>query len=122
MPASSSTHSKPLAQRQFLYFLPLPQGQGALRESLLRAMTFSSQARQRFVDTQCVYPYTNAYTITRTGFAMNPIKIGKRVVVIAGTTPTGENADCRKPIEQWSTARRIVVIRDGKSVGRRRGR
>ena len=42
VPASSSTHSKPLSQQQCLYFLPLPQGQGALRESFLRGMTFSS--------------------------------------------------------------------------------
>jgi hypothetical protein len=52
---------------------------------------------------------------------MNPIKIGKRVVVIVGTDPASGNADHRKPIEQH-TARRIVNIRNGESVGRRRGR
>jgi hypothetical protein len=51
---------------------------------------------------------------------MKPIQSGKRVVVIAGTDPASGNADYRKPIEQH-TARRIVVIRDGKSVGRKRG-
>jgi hypothetical protein len=35
VPASSSTHSKPLSQQPAPYFLPLPQGQGALRESFL---------------------------------------------------------------------------------------
>jgi hypothetical protein len=53
---------------------------------------------------------------------MKPIKIGNRVVVIPGTAPVSDNANYRKPIEQRSTARRIVVIRDGKSVGRIRGR
>jgi hypothetical protein len=53
---------------------------------------------------------------------MKPSKIGKRVVVITDSAPASGNTDYRKPIEQRSTARRIVVIRDGKSVGRRRGR
>ncbi len=53
---------------------------------------------------------------------MNPIKIGKRVVVITDTDPASGKADYRKPIEQQPTARRIVVIRNGKSVGRRGGR
>jgi hypothetical protein len=53
---------------------------------------------------------------------MKPIKTGNRVIAITGTAPASENADYRKPIEQRSTARRIVVIKDGKSVGRRRGR
>jgi hypothetical protein len=42
VPASSSTHSKPLSQQQAPYFLPLPQGQGALRESFLWGMVLSS--------------------------------------------------------------------------------
>jgi hypothetical protein len=42
VPASSSTHSKPLSQQQASYLLPLPHGQGALRESLLWGMVLSS--------------------------------------------------------------------------------
>jgi hypothetical protein len=42
VPAWSSTHSKPLSQQQALYFLPLPQGQGALRESFLWGMVLPS--------------------------------------------------------------------------------
>jgi hypothetical protein len=53
---------------------------------------------------------------------MNQTKIGNRVVVIAGTAPASENPSYREPTEQRSTTRRIVVIRNGKSVGRRRGR
>src|SRR6516225_8002618 len=38
LPLSSSSQSKSLPQQQCLYFLPLPQGQGELRESFLPGM------------------------------------------------------------------------------------
>jgi hypothetical protein len=85
-------------------------------------MTFSSQPRRWLVDNESGYPYTDTKTITRTGTAMNQTKIGNRVVAIAGTAPASGNADYRKPTEQRHTARRIVVIRNGELVGRRRGR
>jgi hypothetical protein len=85
-------------------------------------MTFSSQARRRLVDKGSGYPYTFADAITRTGIAMNKTKIGNRFVVIAGTAPANENPSYREPAEQRPTTRRTVVIRNGKSVGRRRGR
>jgi hypothetical protein len=53
---------------------------------------------------------------------MKAIKTGNRVIVIPGIAPVSDTANFRSPIEQQSTARRIVVIKDGKSVGRRRGR
>jgi len=53
---------------------------------------------------------------------MNQIKNGNRVVVIAGAAPASANANYRKHPEQRPTARRIVVIRNGKSVGNGRGR
>jgi hypothetical protein len=53
---------------------------------------------------------------------MTPIKIGNRVVIIAGTATTSGNADYRKPIEKQHTAQRIIVIRNGKSVAGKLGR
>jgi hypothetical protein len=53
---------------------------------------------------------------------MKPIKAGNRVIVIADTAPASKNAPYRNPIEQRARTRRIVVLRNGKSVGRRRGR
>jgi len=53
---------------------------------------------------------------------MNQTKIGSRIVVIAGTAPINEKPGYREPTEQRPTARRIVVIRNGKLVGRKRGR
>jgi hypothetical protein len=84
-------------------------------------MLFSSQARRRFVDRQSVYPYnTVAKAITPTAIAMNHIKIGSRIVVIAGTARAQDIPGYREPTEQRPTARRIVVIRNGKLVRRRR--
>jgi hypothetical protein len=85
-------------------------------------MTFSSQPRCWLVDKESGYPYTDTKTITRTGIAMNQTKIGNQVVAIAGTAPANDKPGCREPTEQRHTARRIVVIRNGKAVGRRRGR
>jgi hypothetical protein len=85
-------------------------------------MTFSSQARRWVVDKESGYPYTVGCAITRTGIAMNQIKIGSRIVVIAGTAPAQEKLGYREPTQQRPTTRRIVVIRNGKLVGRRRGR
>lgn len=84
--------------------------------------TYSSRARRWLVDKESGYPYTVANAFTRTGIAMNHIKIGSRFVVIAGTVPATEKPDYREPPKQRSTARRIVVIRNGKPVARRRGR
>ena len=53
---------------------------------------------------------------------MNQTKIGNRFVVIAGTAPANEKPGYRKPTEQRHTAQRIVVIRNGKLVGRGRDR
>jgi hypothetical protein len=53
---------------------------------------------------------------------MNQSKTGNRIVAIAGTAPSSGPADSRQAIEQRPTARRIVVISNGKPVGRRRGR
>jgi hypothetical protein len=53
---------------------------------------------------------------------MNQSKTGNQVVVIAGTAAANGNAGRREPADQRPTARRIVVIRDGESVGGRPGR
>ena len=53
---------------------------------------------------------------------MNQTKIGNRVVAIAGTAPANEKPGCREPTEQRHTTRRIVVIRNGELVSRKRGR
>jgi hypothetical protein len=53
---------------------------------------------------------------------MNHTKIGKRIVVIAGAAPAHEATGFREPIAQRPKDRRIVVIRNGQSVARRRGR
>ena len=53
---------------------------------------------------------------------MNQTKIGNRIVVIAGTAPAKEKPGYRELNEQRPTARRIVLFRNGKVVGRRRGR
>jgi hypothetical protein len=84
-------------------------------------MTFSFQPRRGLVDKESGYPYTVAETITRIGTAMNQTKIGNRVVAIAGTASANEKPGYREPTEQRHTARRIIVIRNGKLVGRRRG-
>jgi len=52
--------------------------------------------------------------------AMNNTKIGKRLVVIAGSAPVNKAVSVREPVAPLPKARRIVVIRDGQSVGRRR--
>jgi hypothetical protein len=85
-------------------------------------MIFSSQPAQQLLDTGSGYPCTVTNAITRTGIAMNQIKIGSRIVVIAGTAPAQEKLGYREPTQQRPTARRIVVIKNGKLVGRRRGR
>jgi hypothetical protein len=74
------------------------------------------------VDKESGYPYTIQYPIPRTGIAMNQTKIANRIVVIAGTTSINEKPGYRDPSEQRPTAKRIVVIRDGKLVVRKRGR
>jgi hypothetical protein len=53
---------------------------------------------------------------------MNQTKIGHRLVVIAGTAPAREKAGSLRPAGRRPTARRIVVIRNGESVGGRSGR
>jgi hypothetical protein len=85
-------------------------------------MTYSSQPRHWPVASESGYPYTDAKTITRTGITMNQTQIGNRVVAIVGTGSASGNADYRKPTDQRHTAQRIVVIRNGELVGRRRGR
>jgi hypothetical protein len=101
---------------------PLPQGQGSLRDPFFRGMIFYSQPRQCLVDQECGYPYTFTWARTQTGIAMNQIKIGKRIVVIAGAAPAHEALGFREPIAPRPKARRIVVIRNGQSVARKRGR
>jgi hypothetical protein len=85
-------------------------------------MVFYSQLRRLFVDNVSGYPYTFTWASTQTGIAMNQIKIGNRIVVISSSAPSSENAAYREPIAQRSKAQRIVVIRNGKSVNRKRGR
>jgi hypothetical protein len=63
-----------------------------------------------------------AQTSTHPGMAMNYTKIGKRLVVIAGSAPAAEATGVREPTAPRPKVRRIVVIRDGQSVGRRRRR
>jgi hypothetical protein len=53
---------------------------------------------------------------------MNQTKISNRFVVIAGTTRACERPGYRETNELRLTARRIVVIKNGKSVGSRRSR
>lgn len=74
------------------------------------------QVRLWLIDIESGSPYTIVYTMIRTGIAMKPIKTGNRVVIITGTASANGNTDYRKPIEPRPTARRIVVIRNGKSV------
>jgi hypothetical protein len=52
---------------------------------------------------------------------MNQTKSGSRIVVITGTVPANENPGYRELTEKRPMARRIVVVRDGKLVGSRRG-
>jgi hypothetical protein len=52
---------------------------------------------------------------------MNQTKTGNRIVVIAGTAPASEKTGYREPTERQTTAQRIVVIKNGKLIGRRRG-
>jgi hypothetical protein len=56
------------------------------------------------------------------GNAMNCTKIGNRIVVIAGTPLAGKKTRRRELPVQRTSARRIVVIRDGELVGSRPGR
>jgi hypothetical protein len=53
---------------------------------------------------------------------MSQTRIGNRVIVIAGTAQTHERTGYRETSGQRPVTRRTVVIRNGKSVGRRRGR
>lgn len=53
---------------------------------------------------------------------MNQIKMGNRVVIIAGTASTDEKPDNRQPTFQRISDRRSVVISNGQLVGRRPGR
>jgi hypothetical protein len=53
---------------------------------------------------------------------MNQTKIGNRFVVIGSTAPANEKNGYLQPAKQRPTTHRIVVIRNGKSVGSRRGR
>jgi hypothetical protein len=53
---------------------------------------------------------------------MSKSKTANRVVVIAGTAAATGNAGHREPTDQRSTARRIVVIRNGELVGSRPSR
>jgi hypothetical protein len=53
---------------------------------------------------------------------MNHTKIGKRLVVIGGSAAAHEAIGVREPITQRPKPRRIVVIRNGQSIARRRGR
>jgi hypothetical protein len=54
--------------------------------------------------------------------AMHYIKIGKRLVVIAGSIPVHVATSVQEPVAPRPQSRRIVVIRDGQSVSRRRRR
>ncbi len=53
---------------------------------------------------------------------MNQIKMGNRVVIIAGTASTNEKTRYREANQERPTPRRIVVIRNGELVGSSSGR
>jgi hypothetical protein len=77
---------------------------------------------QKRVNNESGYPYTFTKIMAQTGIAMNQTKIGKRIVVIGGSTPAHQETAFPEPIIPRPKVRRIVVIRNGQSVARRRGR
>jgi len=85
-------------------------------------MLFSSQPGRWHVDKESGYLYTVVKSITRRGIVMNQIKIGNRVVVIAGTATANEKSSHQGIPNQRPTARRIVVIKNSELVGSRPGR